>query len=136
MKNAVFFVNNIINTDNGVIYKNEEIFENNHDEICYIPEYGLEELEELIKEGKNLNEIEIIEKGIGFSRNSLIRDIIIFYDETCTEEQIQEGKLKYDNKVIDVKKTGLDKSVFEYLDWTYPTTLMSDIDFMNELEIT
>ena len=135
MKNAVFFVNNVINTDNGVIYKNEEIFENNHDEICYIPEYGLEELEELIKEGENLNEKEIIEKGIGFSRNSLIRDIIIFYDETCTEEQIQEGKLKYDNKVIDVKKTGLDKSVFEYLDWTYPTTLMSDIDFMNELEI-
>ena len=64
MKNAVFFVNNVINTDNGVIYKNEEIFENNHDEICYISEYGLEELEELIKEGKNLTEIEIIEKGI------------------------------------------------------------------------
>jgi hypothetical protein len=135
MKTAVFFVNNVINTDNGVIYKNEEIFENSHDEICYIPEYGLEDLEELIKEGKNLNEIEIIEKGIGFSRNSLIRDIIIFYDETCTEEQIQESKLKYNNKVIDVKKTGLDKSVFEYLDWSYPTTLMSDIDFMNDLEI-
>ena len=133
MKNAVFFVNNVINTDNGVIYKNEEIFENNHDEICYISEYGLEELDELIKEGKNLNEKEIIEKGIGFSRNSLIRDIIIFYDETCTEKQIQEGKLKYNNKVIDVKETGLDKIVFEYLDWTYPTTLMSDIDFINEL---
>ena len=135
MKSAVFFANNVINTDNGVIYKNEEIFENNHDEICYIPEYGLEELEELIKGGKNLNEIEIIESRIGFSRNSLIREIIIFYDETCTEEQIQESKLKYDNKVIDVKKTGLDKSVFEYLDWSYPTTLMSDIDFMNDLEI-
>ena len=135
MKSAVFFANNVINTDNGVIYKNEEIFENNHDEICYIPEYGLEELEELIKGGKNLNEIEIIESRIGFSRNSLIREIIIFYDETCTEEQIQENKLKYNNKVIDVKKSGLDKSIFEYLDWSYPTTLMNDIDFMNDLEI-
>ena len=135
MKSTVFFANNVINTDNGVIYKNEEIFENNHDEICYIPEYGLEELEELIKGGKNLNEIEIIESRIGFSRNSLIREIIIFYDETCTEEQIQENKLKYNNKVIDVKKSGLDKIIFEYLDWSYPTTLMSDIDFMNDLEI-
>lgn len=133
MKTAVFFVDNVINTDNGVIYKNEEVFENSHDEICYIPEYGLEELEELLKEGKNLTEIEIIEKGIGFSHNSLIREIIIFYDENCTEEQIKQSKLKYNNKVIDVKETGLDKIIFEYLDWTYPTTLMSDIDFMNEL---
>lgn len=133
MKTAVFFVDNVINTDNGVIYKNEEIFENSYDEICYIPEYGLEELEELIKEGKNLTEIEIIERGIGFSHNSLIREIIIFYDENCTEEQIKQSKLKYNNKVIDVKKSKLDKVIFEYLDWTYPTTLMSDIDFMNEL---
>ena len=96
-------------------------------------EDGLEELEELIKEGKNLTEKEIIEKGIGFSRNSLIREIIIYYDESCTEEQIKQSKLKYNNKVIDVKESKLDKAIFEYLDWTYPTTLMSDIDFINEL---
>lgn len=135
MKTAIFYVNIVINTDNGAIYKNEEAFENSYDEIFYIPEYGLEELEELLKEGKNLNEIEIIEKAIGFSHNSLIGEIIIYYDESCTEEQIKQSKLKYNNIVIDVKESKLDKVIFEYLDWTYPTTLMSDIDFMNELEI-
>lgn len=61
---------------NGVIYKNDDAFKAENDEICYISEGGLDDIEDLFIEGKDLTDNELIEQGIAESYSSIIKQII------------------------------------------------------------
>lgn len=61
---------------NGVVYKNDDAFRAENDDICYISEYGLKDIEDLFIEGKDLTDNELIKQGYADSYNSIIRQII------------------------------------------------------------
>lgn len=61
---------------NGVVYKNDDAFKAENDEICYISEGGLDDLEDLFIEGKDLTDNELVEQGLAESYNSIIKQII------------------------------------------------------------
>ena len=61
---------------NGVVYKNDDAFKAENDEICYISEGGLDDLEDLFIDGQDLTDNELIEQGYAESYNSIIRQII------------------------------------------------------------
>lgn len=61
---------------NGFVYKNDDAFKAENDEICYISEYALYDLEDLLAEGKDLTNTELIEQGYAESYNSIVKQVI------------------------------------------------------------
>ena len=72
------FLDNTEITMNGEVYKNTEAFERKNDEVCYISEYGLQELAE---QDHELTDKEIVEKGIGESYNSILEQAKEYWNE-------------------------------------------------------
>jgi hypothetical protein len=87
-------------TSNGFCYKNYEAFDAKSDEICYIPEYGLDD-----------------ENPDTITENTSVyryKDIL----KLC-EKHIKENGLSG-------SPTEMAKDVFEMLDWQHPTTLLDE----------
>lgn len=77
---------------NGVTYKNDDAFKRENDEICYISEDALDDLEDLLDEGKDLTDAELVEQGFAESYNSIIKQVIDaeFQSEALTPHDIAE----------------------------------------------
>lgn len=61
---------------NGWTYKNEEAFYSKSEDICYIGEYDLEDLEKMLAKGMDLTDEELIEKEYADNYNSIVRKIV------------------------------------------------------------
>ena len=86
------YIDGQIQTENGNVYKREDYTTAPDNEIVYIGEYDLDELQKLCDDGTDLTDEEIIEKSLGDSRNS-IRQTIKDYWTNATDEWIDKHDL-------------------------------------------
>ena len=113
------YLGNTTQTMNGVVYKNEDAF-NSHIGICYIGEYGLEELEEYRDRGEDLTDKEIVAKGIGSTYDSII--------EECEERWEELNDAQGDN-YEDFDLNHCAELVFDEADWTYISTIIDQLTY-------
>ena len=111
--NANKYLENTIETENGTIYRKEDWENADPDEIIYIGEFGLTELDKLIEEGKNPTDAELIEQNIASSKNSIRAEIKQYYPE-ATDEWIDKHDLIAD--------------IMEFASWEYTATVVDQID--------
>ena len=109
------FLENTINTENGVVFKSDEIFDRHNDEVCYIQESGLEALEDADHE---MTDEEIIKAGIGESYNSILEQCKETFDED-PEYFIEDVEVKNPEELAE--------SVFCIADWACIGTYLADI---------
>ena len=97
---------------NGVTYKNDDAFKRENDEICYISEDALDDLEDLLDEGKDLTDVELIEQGFAESYNSIIKKVIDaeFESDTLTPHDIAED-------------------IYQNADWAYIDTYIIEMKY-------
>lgn len=113
------FLDHTEQTCNGEVYKNEDAFNRHGDEVCYISEHGLSDLEEADHE---MTDAEIINEGIGDSYNSIV--------EQCNEVWDDYVVLLLENgSTMDEIGTVADMAeyAFEEVDWQYVSTWISDL---------
>jgi len=115
------FLDNTEETLNGFVYKNTEAFDRKNDEVCYISEYGLQELAEWDHE---LTDKEIVEKGIGESYNSILEQAKEYWDE-FVEDQRENGAT--DEEIGTVED--LAQLAFQEVDWQYVCTWFSELTY-------
>lgn len=111
--NANKYLENTIETENGTIYRKDDWENADPDEIIYIGEFGLTELDKLIEEGKNPTDAELIEQNIASSKNSIRAEIKQYYPE-ATDEWIDKHDLIAD--------------IMEFASWEYTATVVDQID--------
>ena len=97
----------------GYIYKNEDAFANNPDEVCYIPEAGFGY--DTYKEFISLDEAE----KLGETRNTIT-------------EQISNG-YKEDYMLTDEQVDCCTKSVFHDLDWSCVSSYITESSWIEDL---
>ena len=112
------YIDNATSTDYGFLFKDNKAFDNDFDAICYVPEAGLEELDEYKSEERDFTDKELVERYIGYSRNSL-RQLILEY------MQQYDPKFSMENVV----ERNIDVIVFQHCNWECPET------FLNESEL-
>ena len=108
------YLDNTTSTNNGVVYKNENAF-NNHIGVCYVSEYGLSDLEEYRERGKDLTDDEIVAKGIGSTYDSII--------EECKERWGELNETQ--GEVYDLNHYA--EFVFDEADWAYVSTIIDQM---------
>lgn len=108
------FLDNTTLTMNGVVFKDYDAFEREGDEVCYISEYGLEELYEADHE---MTDEEIINQGIGDSYNSIVKK--------CEEnlDRYNEGLDEIDKIHSPITWA---RSIWEDADWAYISTYIEE----------
>ena len=110
------YLNNTRQTADGIVYKDEDAFNNNPKAICYISEYGLEELQEHQEDGEDLTDKEIVEHGIGVTREA-IRDEIV--------SSLAENNVKTTTEEVESK--GIVEFVFGELNWCYLPSFLDNV---------
>lgn len=86
------YLDGAVNTENGTVYKREDYTTAKPNEIVYIDEFSLGELQKAYEQGRDLTDKEIIKKDLGESRNS-IREVIHGYWPFATDEWIDKHNL-------------------------------------------
>lgn len=114
------YIDNLTSTDCGFVFKDNKTFENDFDAICYVPEAGMEELDEYKSEERDFTDKELVERNIGYSRNSL-RQLIL--------EHMQQYDPKFSLENVVERK--IDVIVFQHCNWECPETFLdeSEIEF-------
>lgn len=110
------YLNNTEQTMNGVVFKDRNAF-NKKKGVCYIGEYGLEELESLREEGIDLTDDEIVEKGVGSSYASIKSEVGDKWKEL--NDEVKE-ECSIEEIVADV---------FESSDWTFISTTIDQMTY-------
>ena len=86
------YLDNQTETENGYVYKREDYDTAPENEIVYIGEYDLGELQTLCDDGKDLTDEEMLEQGIGDTK-ATIRQTIKDYWTNATDEWIDKHDL-------------------------------------------
>jgi hypothetical protein len=110
------YLNNTRQTADGIVYKDEDAFNNNPKAICYISEYGLEDLMDCKEDGEDLTDKEIVEQGIGVTRE-VIRDEIV--------NSLAENNVKTTTEEVESK--GIVKFVFGELNWSCLNSFLDNV---------
>lgn len=101
-------------SENGHIYKDMEKFHNKKG-VCYISEYGIEEFDEKLEEGKTLTEQDIIDLGIGVDYNTCL---------SLVDNRLRDCGIKTENAVLET----IAESLLSNCDWQYFDTMLMDQD--------
>ena len=99
---------------NGLTYKNDDAFAHHNDEICYISENALDDLEEMIENDFDLNDEELIKQGYAESYNSIIKQVI-------------DAELEYG----DMTPHDIAEFLYQNADWAYISTYILEFDEIN-----
>lgn len=86
------YLNNQTETENGHVYKREDYTTAPDNEIVYIGEYDLGELQTFCDDGEDLTDEEMLEQGIGDTKIT-IRRTIKDYWPNATDEWIDKHSL-------------------------------------------
>ena len=118
MENIEKYLANTTYGDECEIFKDFDTFndENRRDKVCYIGDYGLQEL---AKSDKDLTDEEIISKGIGCSHKSIISLV----------KECSEGYNFTDEKIEDIAEY-----LFDIAEWAYMSTYAYEFDYEAEAE--
>lgn len=114
------FLDNTEITMNGEVYKNTKAFKRKGDEVCYISEYGLQELAE---QDHELTDKEIVEKGIGESYNSILQSCREYIDEV-REAMVWHGATEKEANKMTSEELAID--IFQSADWAYICTYLDE----------
>ncbi|MBQ2176939.1 MAG: hypothetical protein II453_18430 [Alphaproteobacteria bacterium] len=106
------YLNSTTQTNNGTIYLKENWQNADPDEIIYIGEYGLDDLERKIEANEVMTDAELVEEGIASTKNSIRADIKRYYPE-ATDEWIDKHDLIAD--------------IIECCSWEYAATMIDQI---------
>ena len=101
-------------SENGQIYKDMEKFHNKKG-VCYISEYGIEEFEDAINEGKTLTEQDIIELGIGVDYKTCL---------SLVDNRLRDCGIRTENVVLET----IAESLLSNCNWQYFDTMLIDQD--------
>ena len=101
-------------SENGQIYKDMEKFYNKKG-VCYISEYGVEEFDDAIEEGKTLTEQDIIELGIGVDYKTCL---------SLVDNRLRDCGIRTENAVLEI----IAESILSICDWQYFDTALIDQD--------
>lgn len=126
-------------TANGYCYKNQIAFDNYPDSICYIPEYGFEDLR------RNIGAVysnghyfltpeqvaKAIEDGTAYTRNSM-RKLIY---EQCADIISREGDGIDDTALFERFVDNMLEDAFLTVDWQYVSTFIDEIDPIEQWEL-
>lgn len=85
----------------GYVYKNEQAFYENPDEVCYIPEYAFSDAEKIEHNGETYYLVN------GYTRKDL--------------EALIDGEVDEDNEPINIEY------FFQKLEWAYPETYLNEM---------
>lgn len=85
----------------GYVYKDEKAFKENPKEVCYIPEHGFDDAEEIEINGETYYRVN------GYTREDL--------------EALVEGEIDEDGDAIDVEY------FFDKLEWAFPETYLYEM---------
>ena len=99
-------------SDNGYCYKNEQAFKENPDEVCYIPEHAFDDGDVKVIDGR---EFVCVPDDDAFTRRDL--------EKEC------EGYITDDGKPLDAE------ILFSELDWSYPSTLINEYNWGDQIII-
>lgn len=113
------YLNNTTSGQECQIYKVDNFTERGSNEIIYIGDYGLQELQEYKDSCLDLSDEEIVQLGIGSTKNSIMDEIVSYTD--VTHEQIE--------------KFGFVELIFTECDWCYTSTEILQFDFDCYFEI-
>lgn len=86
------YLDNEEQTENGYVYKREDYDTAPENEIVYIGEYDLGELQRLCDDGTDLTDEEMLEQGIGDTKATIRRTIKDYYPN-ATDEWIDKHEL-------------------------------------------
>lgn len=100
---------------NGIVYKNDDAFKAENDDICYISEYALDDLNDLLDEGKDLTDAELIEQGYAESYNSIVK-------------QIKQSDICNINSVCDKTIHEIAEYIYNNADWAYISTYILEYE--------
>lgn len=100
---------------NGIVYKNDDAFKAENDEICYISEDALNDLEDLLNEDKDLTDAELIEQGYAESYNSIVK-------------QIKQSDICNINSVCNKTIHEIAEYIYSIADWAYITTYILEYE--------
>lgn len=117
------YIENITQTTEGFCFKDNAAFENDFDKVCYIPEGSMERLIEMQGEGEDKTDLELIENGGAYTRNSL-RQLLLEY--------MQDFYPHY--RLEDVVENKIDVCLFQICDWRYPETILDEGCFEEDFE--
>ena len=107
------YLDNTTTTYNGVIYIKDGWEFADNDEIVYISEYGLEDIEELLSKGECLTDKQLVERGIASTKNSVRAEIKASYPN-ATDEWIDRHNLVAD--------------IINECSWEYTSTMIDTMD--------
>lgn len=117
------YIENITQTTEGFCFKDNAAFENDFDKVCYIPEGSMERLIEMQGNGEDKTDLELIENGDAYTRNSL-RQLLLEY--------MQDYYPHY--RLEDVVENKIDDCLFQICDWRYPETILDEGSFEEDFE--
>lgn len=112
INNMQFYLDNAEQTENGCVYKNRNYDTAGDDEIVYISEDGLNQLQIRFDEGKSLSDSELVKMHIASTKNS-IRQTIKDYWTKATDEWIDKHELIAD--------------VIQSCTWEYAATMIDQM---------
>lgn len=112
------YIDGQIQTENGYVYKREDYTTAPDNEIVYIDEYDLGELQTLCDDGKDLTDEEMLEQGIGYTK-ATIRQTIKDYWTNATDEWIN--------------KHGLIECIIQACTWESPATMIDQMGDWDEI---
>lgn len=86
------YLDNTTATENGVIYIKDKWKLADNDEIVYIGEYGLDEIEKRLNDGESLTDAQLVGLGIASTKNSIREEIKMYYPD-ATDKWIDRHNL-------------------------------------------
>ena len=112
-------------SENGYIFKDEEAYLLRHDDICYVPENAIQDLEGGELGGEKWDIIVEVGKAEGnwiFSHNDLLEEC----EEFC-EDEFDAEDVEYLAKEYEIYGAGdLCDRVFDMIDWQFPSTYLQE----------
>ena len=107
------YLDNQEQTENGYVYKREDYNTAPENEIVYIGEYDLAQLQTFCDDGEDLTDEEMLEQGIGDTK-ATIRRTIKEYHPNATDEWIDKHDLIND--------------IIQSCTWESPATMIDQMD--------
>lgn len=118
MRTLKYYVENTTQTMNGVVYKNEDAFNNHSDEPCYISEYAIETIANALENGINMTIERLIEDGDIDTYKTILGKVADRWEELMEIEELQ-----------DYTKEQIAEQVFNESDWSYIDTTIDQLTY-------
>lgn len=117
-RTAKFFLDNISATENGYVYKREDYETAPDNEIVYICEFDLTQLQTFCDDGEDITEEEMLEQGIGDTKATIRRTIKDYWTNAIDEW---------------IDRHDMISKIIEACSWESPATMIDQMGDWDEI---